>query len=169
VLVGAGGAAGAALVGMILGHAGSVRVVNRTLDKAQALVRRVSARARDTVVAAVGFEGDAQAVIADADLIVNCTPLGMRPGDDSPVPASWLKPEHIVADMVYRPAETPLLKAASAAGATAIGGLGMLVSQGAIAIEIWDAATQWEAPRDVMREAARTALEAEMLIASEDR
>lgn len=158
VLVGAGGAAGAALVGMILAGAGSVHVANRTLDKASALVRRVSSRARNTEVSALSLDKDAQPVVAEADLVVNCTPVGMQPGDGSPIPASWMREGQVIADMVYRPAKTELLTLAEKVGAVAVGGLGMLVSQGAIAIEIWGGTSQMSAPRDVMREAADSAL-----------
>jgi shikimate dehydrogenase len=157
-LIGSGGAAGAALVGMILGRAASVCVVNRTLDKAAQLVRRVSARARNIEISAVMMDADAEPHVAAADLIVNCTPLGMKSEDPLPVQASWLKQGQIVADMVYRPAETPLLAAARQHGATAVGGLGMLVGQGAIALEIWESLTQQAAPRDVMRQAAESVL-----------
>ena len=92
------------------------------------------------------------------DLLVNATSLGM--GDQAgaspwpeplPLPARWM-----VYDLVYRPAETPLLARARAAGAAAVGGLGMLVHQGALALELW---TGQPAPLAVMRAAAQRALE----------
>jgi shikimate dehydrogenase len=158
VLIGAGGAAGAALVGMILGNAASVHVVNRTLDKASGLARRAAGRARNTAVEAVQLDGGAEEVVTQADLVVNCTPLGMKPDDALPVPASWLREGQIVADMVYRPAETELMRAARKQGAVPIGGMGMLVNQGAIAVEIWESRSQKAAPRDVMRAAAEAQL-----------
>lgn len=158
VLVGAGGAAGAALVAMVLEGAARVVLVNRTLDRAQALVRRVSARARSTVVEALPMDGSAEDTVRAADLVVNCTPLGMRPDDPTPVPASWLREGQVVADMVYRPAQTEFVKMALQRGAKGIGGLGMLVSQGAIAIEIWHSVAQKIAPRETMRAAAEEAI-----------
>ncbi len=96
--------------------------------------------------------------IARADLIVNCTPVGMWPQDNEspwpdhvPIPATA-----VVYDMVYRPAKTRLIRQAEAAGARAIGGLGMLVKQGAAAFRLW---TGREAPLDVMTQAAQKALE----------
>ncbi len=159
-ILGAGGAAGAALVGLVLGEASSVTVVNRTLDRAQHLVERVSPRARGTELAAIALDGDAEAAVAEADLIVNATPVGMRPEDGSPVPASWLKPGRVVADMLYRPAETELLRLAREVGAIPLGGLGMLVAQGAIALDIWGGGSTGKAPRDVMRRAAEDATRA---------
>lgn len=157
-LIGAGGAAGAALVGLILAGAESVHVVNRTLDRASALVGRIAGRARDTEVAAVALDGQAQEVVNRADLVVNCTPLGMKPDDPLPIQASWLREGQIVADMVYRPAVTELMRVAGQRGATVVGGMGMLVSQGAIALEIWESNTNKSAPRDVMRAAAEEQL-----------
>jgi shikimate dehydrogenase len=95
-----------------------------------------------------------------ADLIVNATPLGMGADDPLPVAKEWLQPGQVVADMVYRPSVTPLMEAAIDRGARAIGGLGMLVGQGAIAIEIWNQGVQTTAPRDVMRTAAEAAVAA---------
>lgn len=167
VLVGAGGAAGAALVGMILGGAATVRVVNRTQEKASTLVRRVAGRTRDTEVVAMGLDASAESAVREADLVVNCTPVGMSPEDGSPIPGSWLREGHIVADMVYRPAMTELMRAAEEIGARAVGGLGMLVSQGAIAMEIWGGTTQRVAPRDVMREAALSGIASEQAAVGE--
>jgi shikimate dehydrogenase len=157
-LVGAGGAAGAALVGMILGGAASVHVLNRTAERASMLVGRVAARARDTEVVAGELGPASESHVAEADLIINCTPLGMHPDDPPPVSASWLREGQIVADMVYRPAETELIRTARERGARTVGGLGMLVAQGAIAIEIWESATQNTAPREKMRQVAQDVL-----------
>ena len=91
------------------------------------------------------------------DLIVNCTPLGMWPNvDASPWPESVPLPlDAAVYDMVYRPARTLLLRQADAAGLNAIGGLGMLVRQGAAAFQRW---TGQDAPYDIMLAAARQVL-----------
>jgi shikimate dehydrogenase len=91
-------------------------------------------------------------------LIVNCTPTGMHPhiealpwSADTPFPA-----DAVLYDLVYNPAETALMRQASAAGARAIGGLGMLVQQGALSFDQW---TGIEPPLAVMEEAARMKLE----------
>ena len=70
-------------------------------------------------------------------LVVNSTSVGMHRGDDSPLPAGCLGPQHVVYDIVYRPLVTLFLKDARAAGATTIGGLDMLIGQGAAAFTIW--------------------------------
>jgi shikimate dehydrogenase len=86
-------------------------------------------------------------------LIVNCTSLGMTPNSDTtPWPEDVpLRREQVVYDLVYNPPQTTLLRQAAEAGARAIGGLGMLVWQGALAFERW---TGQPAPVAVMRSAA---------------
>jgi len=159
VVLGAGGAAGAAIVAFVLSKAARVTVLNRTVENAEVLTDRVRAHARDTEVAAVQLDDLAADVVSSADLVVNATPVGMAPDDPSPIPSEWLNSGQIVADMIYAASDTPLMRAATDAGARAVDGLGMLVSQGATAIEIWSEGAQLEAPRDVMRAAARAALE----------
>jgi shikimate dehydrogenase len=86
----------------------------------------------------------------------------MRADDPSPLPAEWLKDGQLVLDMVYRVGSTALVREAERAGARTADGLGLLVAQGALAIDIWaaDDSGQMRAPRDVMRAAAEAAAEA---------
>lgn len=156
-IVGAGGAAGAALVALILGKAARVSIVNRSMDRADELIERVESHARATELVTVGLSGGEETV-ATADLVINATPLGMKDGDPSPVPTEWLRPTQVACDMIYRAATTPFVEAARAAGATAVDGLGMLVHQGAIAVDIWSESAQVRTPRDVMHAAALAAL-----------
>jgi shikimate dehydrogenase len=151
VIVGTGGAAGAALVGLVLERAAHVTVAGRRVEAAEDMIDNLADRLRDTVAEAVEIGDGLRAAVEEADLIVNATPLGMRPDDPLPVPAEWLQPTQVVADMVYRPVVTPLLRAAEQRGAKPVGGLGMLIAQGAIAIEIWNSAVQATAPRDARR------------------
>lgn len=157
VLLGAGGAAAAALVAFVLAKAGEVTVVNRTVDRAEELVERMGPHLRGVSARACGTD-DAEEYVRSADLVVNATSVGMSPDDPSPIPTQWLRAGQTVEDMIYRPADTALLRGASAAGARGIGGLGMLVCQGATAIDIWNENSQSPAPRDVMRDAATRAL-----------
>lgn len=147
VVLGAGGAARAALYG--LHHAGAdVVIVNRTPAKAFDMVREMDIRA--------GVKLQSEALAWGADLIVNCTPAGMHPNTDGTPWQGDLPDGAVVYDMVYRPAKTKLMQQAGAQGLRAIGGLGMLVRQGAAAFEIW---TEREAPVDVMFAAARVELD----------
>ena len=91
---------------------------------------------------------------ASADLIVNCTSVGMSHGPDehgSPLTAAQIPASAIVNDVVYNPLLTPILKEAATAGATALGGLHMLVYQGVLSFKMW---TGVDAPVDVMLAAA---------------
>ncbi len=159
-VIGAGGAAGAACVGFVLGKVERMTVVNRSLDKAEELLSRFERYLRGVEAHAAVLGPQAEDVVRSADLVVNATPLGMKAGDPSPVPVEWLHPEQVVCDMIYHPQKTPLLEAASTVGATTVGGLGMLVAQGALAIDIWSEAAQTRAPREVMRVAAEGAIAA---------
>ena len=92
------------------------------------------------------------------DLIVNATSMGMEPGPNaglSPLESRDINPQAVVYDMVYTPQQTSLMKAARQAGAKVLGGLWMLVYQGAAAFEMW---TSREAPVDLMYEAGLRAL-----------
>ena len=88
--------------------------------------------------------------LADIDLIVNATPLGMNPSDPTPVPARLLAPHQMVFDCVYGPSKTSLLRAADEAGARGANGVSMLLHQGALSFSIW---FDREAPIDAMRKA----------------
>lgn len=154
IVLGAGGAARAAVYG--LWQAGAqVIVVNRTPDKAQAMLTELTISGGVQGVRAMSLEE--AALDTNASLIVNSTPVGMHPYiDASPWTEDLPFPEGItVYDMIYRPAKTRLMAQAEAHGGRAIGGLGMLVRQGAAAFEIW---TGRPAPLDVMFAAVREAL-----------
>src|SRR5437870_4512876 len=88
--------------------------------------------------------------LADIDLIVNATPLGMNPSDPAPVPARLLAPHQIVFDCVYGSSKTALLRAAEEAGARGATGLSMFLYQGALSFSIW---FNREAPIEAMRAA----------------
>ena len=157
VLVGAGGAARAAAHAFADAHIGSLTIANRTLDRAQSLVAEIKDLGADA--RAIGLQ-DAEfgSLCARADLLVNSTSVGMLHGPAegaSPVPDGVINAGTVVYDIVYNPPDTPLLMAAEKAGARIVGGLPMLVYQGAAAWSRWAGK---EAPVDVMFEAARRAL-----------
>ncbi|MBE2271424.1 MAG: shikimate dehydrogenase [Anaerolinea sp.] len=145
IVLGAGGAARAAVYG--LANAGSsVILVNRTADKAQALIEALG-------VAGQVMTAD-EAFAAGARIMINCTPVGMHPHTDES-PLETVPPGVTLYDMIYRPAVTRLMDQVTAAGGRAVGGLGMLVRQGAAAFHLW---TGVYPPVDVMRRAAEEAL-----------
>ena len=88
--------------------------------------------------------------LADIDLIVNATPLGMNPSNPTPVPARLLAPHHMVFDCVYGRSKSALLRSAEEAGARGANGLSMLLHQGALSFSIW---FNREAPIEAIRAA----------------
>jgi shikimate dehydrogenase len=157
LVLGAGG--GARSVVYALAQAGcAVTLHNRTGERAARLVRDlqgVGSRPRGGWLTQAASLQDLE--MASFDLLVNTTSLGMWPNiDASPWPEELAIPAHwTVYDLVYNPEETRLLSQARAAGATPVGGLGMLVHQGALAFELW---TGQAPPLEVMVAAAKEAL-----------
>ena len=141
---------------LLLGTGGSAQAVAYGLRQAGA--ERVTFVSRQPAGRA-GVVGYGALRGMAADLVVNCTPVGMHPHPDtSPWPEDVpLPPDAAVVDLIYNPPETRLLARARAAGQPALGGLGMLVRQGALSFEQW---TGIAPPLDVMFTAAREALAA---------
>lgn len=145
VVIGAGGAARAVVAALAEAGAAAVGVVNRSPERAERAA---------TLAGPVGAVATTDAV-ADADLVVNATPLGMGGEGGLAVDPARLGPGQVVADLVYDPVETPLLAVARAAGAVPVTGVGMLVHQAAHAFRRW---TGEDPPVEVMSAAAVAAL-----------
>jgi shikimate dehydrogenase len=159
MILGAGGGTGQAIAWQCaLENCERLVLVNRTLPKTSAILDRlrplfVGPRVLGPVarIEAVPWNETAvRAQLADIDLIVNATPLGMNPSDSAPIPARLFVPHHIVFDCVYGPSKTALLRAANEAGARGANGLSMLLHQGALSFSAW---FNREAPIDAMRAA----------------
>jgi shikimate dehydrogenase len=155
-VLGAGGAARAVVYALVDAGALQVCVYNRNFSRARDLCQDLAKFYGD-----VRFEpaalSDLSAIGDDTDLLVNTTSLGMWPNiEASPWPHDLPIPGHLtVCDLVYNPQETLLLSQARAVGAEIVGGLGMLVHQGAAAFELW---TGRPAPVATMREACLESL-----------
>ena len=137
VLIGAGGAARAALWGLLRSGVSSVAIGVRSVEKGAALAADFAA---DGDVQAVSFDDAAWiAACSDADIVVQTTPLGMTPHTDAmpPVDAAVINPSAVVYDLIYTPAETHFLREARARGCETINGETMLVAQGAEAFHLW--------------------------------
>ena len=147
VLLGAGGAGRAAALRLAQEEVGELHLVNRTASKAEELAREIQQRHPEVPVR-VGYPR------GDVELILNATSLGLKSGDALPLDlgAFPLRNTDAVYDMIYRPAETPLLLAAREEGCHVANGLGMLLHQGAKALEIWSGRA---APLEEMRRALR--------------
>ena len=138
LILGAGGSAKAVAVALAGEGVASVAIANRTVERAEALAELV--RTLDVPVQAVALSSAALREAGKCDLIVNCTSLGMTGGPgpaETPLAAELIPPDALVCDLVYNPRETRLLREAAAAGAKTLGGLPMLVYQGAAAFELW--------------------------------
>jgi shikimate dehydrogenase len=141
VVVGAGGSSRAVAFGLLWSGTGKIVVLNRTLERAQALVSELgsrhggSSRLRALPLTTETLVESARA----ADLLVNTTSLGMWPRVDGSIwPQEVPVPPHLtVFDLVYNPLETRLLRQARQSGARGIDGLEMLVRQGALAFDMW--------------------------------
>ncbi|MCR4406180.1 MAG: shikimate dehydrogenase [Anaerolineae bacterium] len=157
LVLGAGGAA-RAVVYALAGAGCSVTIYNRTVQRAAQLAHHVQKQGLRSPVTWVPITTTLSDLeLSDFDLLVNATSVGMWPQSDaSPWPDSFPMPSHwTVYDLVYNPMETRLLAQARAAGARAIGGLGMLIHQGALAFEMW---TGMMASIEVMRAACERVL-----------
>lgn len=145
VVLGAGGAARSVIEALARAGAAGIAVVNRT-------------EARAVEAASLGGKAARSGTLADiarADLVVNATSLGLGT-EQLPIGGDHLRPGQLVADLVYHPLDTALLRAARSAGARALDGLGMLVHQAGRQFELW---TGTPAPVEAMRAAAEAELE----------
>jgi len=143
LIFGAGGAARACTLALTRAGLGDLTVAARDPTRVEwirAMIEGLSSEVR-----VVSFE---EGTTVDADLVVNATPLGAA-GETVPHPP--LRPGMLVVDLLYRPSVTPLQVAAKAAGASAFGGLGLLLHQAALSFELW---TGLEPPLSVMSAAA---------------
>jgi shikimate dehydrogenase len=132
---------------LVVGSGGGARAVILALARAGASRVVVAGRTPSRVAVAAALAGPVGRVgqtaeAGDADLVVNATPVGMAghetgPATTLPVPVERLGPGQVVVDLIYHPPATALVEAARARGATAIGGLGMLVHQAALQFELW--------------------------------
>jgi shikimate dehydrogenase len=130
LVLGAGGGAGRAIAAQcVLENCPRLTLVNRTFAKAEILARELGG---NQIVALPWETESLGTALAESDLVVNATPLGLDQNDESPIPRALLEPRLLVYDLVCQP--TALL---AAAGARAANGLTMLLHQGALGFERW--------------------------------
>ncbi len=157
LILGAGGAA-RSVVYALAGAGAQVTIWNRSEGRAAALITDLAPHLPGASLRAILSTQQALSAALDkADLLVNATSVGMTGGPPgSPLPDGLrLRAGLTVFDLIYTPALTPLLRQARAAGARPVGGLGMLVHQGARAFTLW---TGYDAPVAVMERACKRAL-----------
>ncbi len=154
-ILGAGGAARAIAVELGLAKAARIVVVNRTESRGRELVDLLNERVKVESNLVV-LDGDHQ-LDEETDIIINATSIGLGDADARvPLDINTLRPRHVVADVIFNPPQTLLLRDAAQCGCTTLDGLGMLVNQGVIGFKIW---TGVDPDPAVMREALEEYLE----------
>ncbi len=141
VVLGAGGSARAVVVALALGGVASITIANRTVERAVSLAEEMQQKT-DIPMHGMGLADDRLPdAVSRCMLLINTATASMHPTQPLLVSADWLQSNTIVYDIVYTPPVTPLMKAASERRCPTLGGIGMLVHQGAIAFEKWTGVT----------------------------
>jgi shikimate dehydrogenase len=144
LILGAGGAARALTVPLVK-RGNEVMIVNRTHQRGEELAQMLKKFGKAEALTL----DEIDVVMDGVEILINCTPVGMKDGPEgSPLPTKLIRKDIIVFDMVYSPKDTPLLLAAKELGAKVIYGYEMFIHQGAKAFELW---TGESAPAEVMR------------------
>ncbi len=153
-VIGAGGAARAAVAGLAKGGASKISVAARRLEQAGQLVEALAeVCAPCSLVACDMSQATLRAAFAESQLLVQSTSATLASSQDAAgfaasLPMECLPARASVVDLVYKPRETSVLVRAKELGLTTVDGLGMLLHQGALAFELW---THLQAPVGVMR------------------
>lgn len=153
LVLGAGGSARAVVYGLGKAKAGTITLVNRRRDRALRMARRFGSLFPQTRFQALPLaEADFQDLLKQADLVVNTTSVGLKPGEKSLIPDAAFPPRSrrpiFFVDLIYRPSETAFLRRARERRHSTLNGVDMLVFQGAKSFEYW---TGRKAPVSWMR------------------
>jgi shikimate dehydrogenase len=150
VLLGGGGGGRAVAYALLQAGVGSLTIMDLDqgrIEKLAADFRQVGAGTIQT--AAPGAE-TLKTALAQADLVVNATPLGLKPGDPLPVQESWMPAGRCAMDLVYGHGDTPFMTAARKKENRVVPGWQMLLNQGVAAFQLW---TRMDPPVAVMKQA----------------
>ncbi len=156
VVIGAGGSARAIVVALALAGVQTICITNRTVLRAVALATDLSEKTGVSIYGIGLDDSKLSDAVGTSQLIVNTASTSMDVSHPLLIDPEWLEPQSIVYDIVYTPPETRLLRAAAEKDCHTIGGLGMLVHQGAIAFERW---TGVNPPVEIMRQALQGAFD----------
>lgn len=150
LLIGAGGAARSIALALAEKNIKQLTILNRSSQRSEDLKALIADSFPGLPVEIATFEDELAGLISSSNIVINATSIGLEGNLKMPqVPVDRLTKDHVVCDIVYtQTQETPFLTAARGKGATTLGGLGMLLHQGAAAIQLW---TGVEPPIDVMR------------------
>lgn len=149
-LVGAGGGAKAVAYALAQAEAAQLCLFNRSRNRAESLAAHLRKSYPNVEFLALGLQHFNADILRRLDILINATPVGMQPTDPPLFDYGMLREGLLVCDLIYRPAETPLLASARSRGCRLLNGCGMLLHQGARAFELW---TGQKAPVRIMREA----------------
>lgn len=156
---GAGGAARAVAWALVWRGAGALTIINRSPARAGRLRHDLAAHPGAVRLRAYGCDEERTVEeLRTCDIVVHCTPVGLKGSDTAseiPFDTGALRSEAVVVDLVANPMETPLVRRARATGHKSLGGLPMLVHQGAASFELW---TRRAAPLAAMFAAAEAAM-----------
>jgi shikimate dehydrogenase len=168
LILGAGGVARAVGFTLVQRKVASLNITDGIFERASALAENLVSYTKGASPGLKGLKSDVKAfqwenlssarTLSNCDLIVHCTTIGMKDSPQegqSPLRLEVIPRNVLVYDVVYTPWPTPLLKLAQKAGANILGGLPMLVYQGAASFKLW---TGKEAPIDIMFNKAKEAL-----------
>ena len=136
LLIGAGGA-GRAIAYELAERGCTFTLMNRTFSKARHVANHIRKEFNVGVAIAPLSSRSLRSLLAEAQIVVNASSMGMNGQSNLPIKPTWLRPEQYVFDLVYRPLKTQLLQYAGLAGARTITGLDMLVNQGACSFVLW--------------------------------
>jgi shikimate dehydrogenase len=139
LILGAGGGAGRAIaMQCAMENCPALMLINRSLEKLEPILEDIAAVCPFDRVASGDFSDFfLRAGLDSSELIVNCTSLGMKPGDASPISKKLLGARHLLYDTIYVGRRTPFLAAGDAAGARGANGLSMLLHQGVLSFKRW--------------------------------
>lgn len=137
VVLGAGGAARAVVVALALAGVASITIANRTVERAVALAEEMGQKTSISMQGLGLADTQLPVAVRESMLLINTATVSMDATHPLLISADWLQPNTIVYDIVYTPPVTPLMRAAAVRGCETLGGIGMLVHQGAIAFEKW--------------------------------
>ena len=141
VVLGAGGAARAIVVAFALRGVASITIANRTVEKAVSLAEEMDQKTGVSMRGMGLADERLPMAVRESKLLVNTATTSMDVTQPLLISVDWLQPNTIVYDIVYTPPVTPLMQAATECGCQTLGGIGMLVHQGAIAFEKWTGVT----------------------------
>jgi shikimate dehydrogenase len=138
VILGAGGSARAVGIVLALESSEKITLVNRTLPRAKEIADKITEIGAKAEIMPWDHE-QLRKNISNADMIINTTPLGMKPNltESPPINIKWLSQGQLVVDLIYNPLTSRFLEKAKERGCQVVNGLGMLIQQGILSFELW--------------------------------